>query len=186
MDRETVSIWHCKPKFGHYATFAALALRIAIENQEEYDSASFEHAIIGLAHRNNLTARERMAGLAYHDKGYFSIEEYQFFLNFFENYGDRSDEQVEEERQELLRALEKGSVYMLNWHIKCLLKAIDYWKWRHKDKSEEWAEEMKLAVRAACLRSRVRQEAWLAARRSDEGYYSVEEDDDEEDEEEEE
>jgi len=161
---------------AHYALFALLPLYTAVMTQQEDLTLSlFESAFPSDYPITKVKLDSLVETLTWDDSDYFTIDELRFFctLRTVKGYGFRSEDLIKKERKQLLTAI-KYSSPQLSIEAGYLLKAMDFWELRHKDKLEEWGEKFRKAFRKECER-----EAWKARREADEGYHSSDEDEDE-------
>jgi hypothetical protein len=133
----------CTENYGHYAYFAVLPLELGSLSQDEYTLIEIRSMWnwSGNDHEKNETFRNFMANLTYHDSTFFTAQEMRFFLKMRTcGYPDLTDEQIERDKSELVQQVTK-STYILKEHAEYMLKAVEFWKLRYKDKIDEWTEE---------------------------------------------
>jgi hypothetical protein len=80
------------------------------------------------------------------------IPDFHYWRNAVLDFGNLElDEKIEADRQELLGEVEDNYV-IESVHVKYLIKAIDFWKLRYKEKCLEWVEKFRAADHAQGLR----------------------------------
>jgi hypothetical protein len=167
---------------GVYARFALLTFQTAVmTQQEDWTLFAFRDAFVS----QHPTTKAKMNALAekmtWEDSSYFELDDIRFFcrLSSDENIRQaRSKEKLAEDREDLVLTV-KVCCSELALEAQYLLKAMDFWERRHKDKAEEWCMASRQAFAAESERERLK-----ALKESDEGYHSWEEDEGEEDEDE--
>jgi len=166
---------HWNDTHAHYAIFALLPLQTAVLTQQEdytlygFNSVFTSHHPVTKAKLDSLVKT-----LTWDDSDYFTMDELRFFctLRNRQGIGFRSEDVIKRERERLQTAVKYLTPH-LSIEAGYLLKAMDFWELRHKDKKEEWGENFRKAYGKECER-----EAWKARREMDEGYHSSDEEED--------
>jgi hypothetical protein len=166
-----LAIRYCKDRFAPYGRFATMPVSIAMLRDYEYEPHDFRdylrdtyplekcHFYIPVA------LRECLERLEFEDAGLFTLQDYRLLFQLDSPANPRTDEQLEQDRCELLQQIERPS-RMLKDHAQTLLKAIDFWKLRHKSKHGLWQDELAAERQRRALQRRLGGEDY------DEGYSS--------------
>jgi hypothetical protein len=166
---------------GVYARFALLTFQTAVMTQQDgWTLFAFRAAFAS----HHPTTKAKMNALAekmtWEDSSYFELDDIRFFCRLSSNENlrqARSKEKLAEDRKDLLLII-KVCCSELALEAQYLLKAMDFWELRHKDKAEEWCMASRQAFAAETERVRLN-----ALKDSDEGYHSSEEDEGEDEDE---
>jgi hypothetical protein len=129
--------------FGHYGTFAVLPLYTAIMIDGTYDIDGFiaSFRVSGDEHVENPKLGAFMKRLVYETSDTFTTEEIRFFLRMSRVSGPLTDEQIEADKQEMLRYW--GPWLLTTLQSQYLLKAVDFWKANYNENCDRWRREFR-------------------------------------------
>jgi hypothetical protein len=86
-----------------------------------------------------------ISNLDFDDHDFFTIDDYQLFLPMYDTIHRRSDEQIEQDRQELLDQVAKPR-RMLKGHAESMLRAVEFWKLRYDATYQVWMDMFNRAM----------------------------------------
>lgn len=174
---QRISHEYCETHYGHYGVFASLPLLASVVETQTYSVTGFKSAFqcSGQNHSRNSSLAEFINNLTYDDKDYFAVEETRFLLQLLKRCEPVTDERLEVDQKALSREARHGT-NMLKSHAKILLKALNFWKLRFKDKCAEWRQKY-IDADEACVARRRAQNGFVDGNGAngnvvDEGYQS--------------
>jgi hypothetical protein len=138
---------------GLYAKFARLTFETAVLTQQEgWTFFAFKDAFASEQPVDTTKARMNAAvvKMTWEDSSYFGLDELRFFcrVSSCENVGQaRSEKQLADDRKDLLLTIKVCA--------ERVLKAMDFWELRHKDKVEEW-----FSARSEAWEEQTKRERW--------------------------
>jgi len=143
-----MSLHYCKKRFMCYATFAHLPVYISIIAMDLDDRPYNFHYACTSHHWSDHCKAEMESYIRkfdFDDRNFFPIDDYQLFLPMCGPTPPLSDEQIEQDRQELLAEVANPR-FMVKHHAESMLRAVEYWKLRYNTTYQDWKNKFDRAM----------------------------------------